>query len=406
MGQAFEVVIVGGGAAGITMAAIFNKRNKKMKVAIVDPSELHYYQPALTLVGAGVQSLKANTRYQANIIPRLSTWVKDAVTGFDPENNEVLLASGDKLGYQYLIICAGLKCDWESVEGLKEALGSHNVCSNYKPDVAPYTWECLKNARAEDGPAVFTQAPMPIKCPGAPQKIAYLAAHHFKKKRRNISVVFRTATPGIFGVPYYAKELKEVISDWGIDFTPQSNLIKVDGPNKLATFADAEGETTEVKFGMLHVVPSQVAPKFISESALSDDAGWLDVDKNTLQSTKYPNIFGLGDCANSPNSKTAAAIRKQAPVVADNLLAVKHNDEVNASYDGYASCPLTTSYGKVILAEFRYGGQVTPSLPLSPKVSRRSYWYVKTIGLAVLYWDFMLKGFEWDVPHNIDFEED
>ncbi len=162
----------------------------------------------------------------------------------------------------------------------------------------------------------------------------------------------------------------------------------------------------EVKFGMLHVTPPQCAPDFIRESALADEGGWVDVDKNTLQSTKYPNVFGLGDVTNTPNSKTAAAIRKQAPVVLDNILALKAGQELTASYDGYASCPLTTAYGEMMLAEFRYAGQVTPTIPLSPRVPRRSYWYIKKWGLAMLYWNFMLKGYEGDVAHNIDFVED
>jgi sulfide:quinone oxidoreductase len=258
-----------------------------------------------------------------------------------------------------------------------------------------------------DGPAVFSQPPMPIKCPGAPQKIVYLAADYVQKQgKKDIPVIFNTATPGIFGVPYFARALMGVVEQYGVNFTPSSNLTAVDGEKKIATFTDSEGTSTETPFGMLHVTPPQCAPKFISESVLSDDAGWLDVDKNNLQSTKYPNIFGLGDATNTPNSKTAAAIRKQAPVVVKNLAALKRGAALSPGYDGYASCPLTTSYGKMILAEFRYGGEVTPTIPLSPKVPQTSYWYLKKWGLAIMYWDYMLKGYEWDVPHNVNFIED
>jgi len=407
MSKAFEVVIVGGGAAGITIAAILNRRNRQIRVAIVEPSDVHYYQPALTLVGAGVQSLSHNTRLEVQVIPKNATWIKDKVVSFEPEDNQLQLAGGDSVQYDYLVVCAGLQCDWDKIEGLVDNLGKNGVTSNYSPEHAPYTWECIRDLRADDGPAVFTQSAMPIKCPGAPQKIAYLAAHYFqKKRRRDIPVIFRTATPSIFGVPYFAKVLMKVIKGWGIDFTPQTSLIKIDGKKRMATFVDGEGQTSEVEYGMLHVVPPQSAPDFIQSSPLADENGWMDVDKNTLQSTRYDNVFGLGDVTNSPNSKTAAAIRKQAPVVIDNLLALKANADLSSDYDGYSSCPLTTSYGKMVLAEFRYGGQVTPTFPLSPKVPRRSYWYLKLWGLSILYWDFMLKGYEWDKAHDVDFVED
>lgn len=406
MSQTFDVLIIGGGAAGITVAASLKRRKTGLNVGLIEPSQIHYYQPALTLVGAGVQTLGQNTRAELSLIPDGVNWIRDRVDAFDPERNEVVLAGGSAIGYEQLVICPGLVCAWDRVAGLAETLGQNSVSSNYSPEHAAYTWESLQNLGPGDGPAVFTQPPMPIKCPGAPQKIVYLAADYLRKKGRPArDVVFHTATPGIFGVPYFARALLQVMEEYGADFTMGSNLVRVDGANKIATFAK-EGEETEVKFGMLHVTPPQIAPECISKSSLADDAGWLDVNQETLQSNGFENIFGLGDATNTPNSKTAAAVRKQSPVVIDNLLSLRSGAELTAAYDGYASCPLTTAYGKMMLAEFRYGGQVTPTIPLSPKVSRRSYWYIKTIALPVLYWNYMLKGYEYDVAHNVDFVED
>ncbi len=407
MNESFEVVIVGGGAAGITVAASLMRKHPYSKVCVIEPSEVHYYQPALTLVGAGVQTVAQNSKLEAHVMPKGVTWIKDKVVSFEPERNAVTISSGAQVGYGYLVVCAGLTSDWEKIDGLTETLGRNGVSSNYSPDYAAYTWECIQGLKLNDGAALFSQPPMPIKCPGAPQKIVYLAADYFRKHGRgDIPVVFNSATPGIFGVPYFARALMDVVAHYGVNFTPSSNLTAIDGEKKIATFTDNDGVKSEVPFGMLHVTPPQCAPKFISESSLSDDAGWLDVDKNTLQSTKHSNIFGLGDATNTPNSKTAAAIRKQAPVVVKNLAAVKRGAALTPDYDGYASCPLTTAYGKMMLAEFRYGGEVTPTIPLSPKVPRSSYWYIKKWGLAMMYWDFMLKGYEWDVAHNVNFAED
>lgn len=406
MSQTFEVLVVGGGAAGITIAAAMRRRDSSIRIGLIEPSEVHVYQPALTLVGAGEQTVADNSRLEAHLIPSNTTWIRDSVVSFEPGENKVTLAKGEQVGYHYLVVCPGLTCDWDAVEGLKETLGSNNVSSNYSVEHAPYTWECIQTATSAQGPALFTQPPMPIKCPGAPQKIVYLASDYFRQRNRGIDVIFRSATPGIFGVPYFARALSEWIDHYDVDFGPETNLVRVDGENRVATFLGAGDEETEIEFGMLHVTPPQKAPDFVAESPLAGDGGWMAVDQNTMQSAEYENVFGLGDVTSTPNSKTAAAIRKQAPVVLDNILALKKGRPLSPGYDGYASCPLTTAYGRMMLAEFRYGGEVTPTIPLSPKVSRRSYWYVKKWGLALLYWDYMLKGIEWDVPHNIDFVED
>jgi sulfide:quinone oxidoreductase len=402
-----RIVIAGGGSAGITVAASLRRKNKQLAITLIEPSDTHYYQPGFTLVGAGVQGLVQQERKEALLIPKGVEWIQDRVSGFNPAGNEVQLSSGKTVSYDYLVVCLGLQCDWDQIEGLTETLGKNNVTSNYNADTAEYTFECIKGIREGDAPAIFTQAPMPIKCPGAPQKIVYLASHYFRKKWRfNIKTEFHTATPGIFGVPYYAKELSKVVDSYGIDAHYQSVLVSVDGANKVARFKQEDGSILERSFSMLHVTPPQSAPDVIKQSPLAAESGWMDVDQNSLQSTKFENVFGLGDCTSTPNSKTAAAVRKQAPVVVKNLLAKMNGTELNASYDGYASCPLTTAYGKMMMAEFRYGGQVTPSIPLRPNKSRRSYWWVKTTGLPYMYWDYMLKGYEWDIPHNVNFNAD
>ena len=98
--------------------------------------------------------------------------------------------------------------------------------------------------------------------------------------------------------------------------------------------------------------------------------------------------------------KRQAAVRKQAPIVVANLLAAMKGKPLPRAYDGYGSCPLTVAYGKIVLAEFAYGGEVTPSFPLDPRVPRRSMWLLKTKLLPWLYWSHMFKGGEFDIPHR------
>ncbi len=396
------LVIVGGGAAGISVAANLRRKDATMDIAIIEPSEIHYYQPGFTIVGGGEYTLKKTMKQEAKLIPKDVKWIKDYAQSFQPEENSVTLKSGDKIQYEYLIVCPGLQLDWDKIPGLKDTLGKNGVSSNYSPDTAEYTWECIKNLGS--GKALFTQPPMPIKCAGAPQKIMYLAADRFRKKgiADKIKVEFYNAGPGMFGVPFFAKALSKVIEDYGIKTNFGHNLVAVDGAKKTATFEFSKGDAKEQvtqSFDFLHVTPPQSAPEFIKQSPLSDDTGWVTVNKNTLQHTKYNNVFGLGDATNSPNAKTAAAVRKQVPVVANNLLAQMAGKELNPGYEGYGSCPLTTAIGKVMLAEFSYGGKVTPSFPfLDPRTNSALWWIGKKIGFPWLYWSLMLKGSEFDIP--------
>ncbi len=406
-----QVVIVGAGAAGITTAASLRRKARgKVDIAIIDPAEFHYYQPAFTLVGAGSYALSKTQRPIIDLIPKQVNWYKEAVIKYDPANNRVILGSGKRVKYDYLIVCAGLSLNWADVDGALAALGKNHVCSNYSPDYAQYTWSALQAMHA-GAKLLFTQPPLPFKCPGAPQKIAYLAADYLKKKGilDACEIHFLTHAPGMFGVPFFAKELKKVADKYGINVHFQHNLTSIDHEGKKAAFeivdGDRKGEKITMEFDLLHVTPPQSTSSELKSSELVNAAGYVDVHQHTLQHTKYNNIFSLGDACSTPNSKTAAAVRKQAPVVVRNVLTLMQGGELDEGYDGYGSCPLTTAYGKVIMAEFIYGGKVTPTFPLDPRKERWANWWMKASALPVFYWRYMLKGREWFFRHNTDYVE-
>ena len=402
--QHHTILIVGGGAAGVSVANNMRRQNATINIALIEPSEKHYYQPGFTIIGGGAYTLKQTTRNEADLIHPTVTWLKDYAETFQPDENTVTLRSGESIGYDYLVVCPGLQLDWDKIAGLKETLGKNNVCSNYSAETAEYTWECIKNS--ESGTALFTQPPMPIKCAGAPQKIMYLAADRFRKKGilDKFNIEFCNAGPAIFGIPFFAKALSKVVAGYGIKTNFNHNLVAIDGPAKTATFemTDAEGNKHKVvkAFDMIHVTPPQSAPDFIKKSPLANAGGWVDVHDKTLQHNKYPNIFGLGDATSTPNAKTAAAVRKQVPILVDNILHLINGKAVEEKYDGYGSCPLTTSLSTVMLAEFAYGGKVTPSFPLlDPRKNLFIWWIGKKIGFPWMYWHLMIKGYRIDIPH-------
>ena len=398
-----DIAIVGAGAAGIAVAASLKKRQAQLSITLIDPAEKHYYQPGWTMVGRGVFTPKSTERDTASLIPKGVKWLAQAVANFDPMSNTLTLDNDDRVQYEQLVVAAGLSLNWTAVEGLAENLGKNGVTSNYTYATAPYTWELVKNLKG--GRAVFTQPAMPIKCAGAPQKAMYLSADHWRKQGRigSIQIDFCTATPGLFGVADYVPALMEYVDRYGAQLNFQTNLTKVDGERKIAVFSTPEGEV-EKPFDLLHVCPPQCAPSFVSESALADESGWVDVDQATLQHKRFDNIWSCGDVMNAPNAKTAAAARAQAPVVAENLLAHRSAQPAALLYNGYGSCPLTVERGKIVLAEFGYGGKLLPSFPrafLNGHKATRLAWHLKADVLPWIYWNAMLKGREWMLKNEV-----
>lgn len=391
-----RIVIVGGGSAGISVASRLRRRGES-DVAVIDPAVTHYYQPLWTLVGGGCAPVEESARPQSKVVPQGVAWLQQAAQTVDPEANEVILDDGSTVGYDYLVMCPGIQLDWGKIVGLGQTLGREGVSSNYGYELAPAMWKFLRDTRS--GTAVFTMPAGPIKCAGAPQKIAYLAADYWREQGvlNKIDIHLVLPTPAMFGVKEFSNILVGVTRRYGITVHFQSEAVQINPDTREITVADRTNETEiALPYDVLHVVPPQSAPDWVKKTALADPAspaGYVEIDKHTMQHTRFGNVFALGDAGSSPNSKTGAAIRKQAPVVARNLLDVMAGRPPSARYDGYASCPLTTSRHTMLLAEFDYTMKPTPSIPYIDTIKeRRDMWYLKRYGLPALYWNLMLKG--------------
>lgn len=393
-----RVLIIGGGTAGLSVAARL-RRAGESDIAIIEPSEHHYYQPLWTLVGAGIVEKEASVRPERPLIPDRVQWVRDRAQEIDPQNRVVTTRSGDRIGYDFLVVAPGIQIDWDAIPGLTEALDTPYVSSNYDYDLAEKTARMIQGFRG--GNAVFTNPGTPIKCAGAPQKIMYLASHKWQKRGilDDTNVIFGHAGAVMFGVPVFARVLEQVVDRYGIDVHFKRELIEVRPGTREAVFqivGGVPGETETIPYDIMHVTPRMSAPDFLKQSPLAvedNPLGWARVDKFTLQNPDHPDVFALGDAGSTPNSKTGAAIRAQAPVLVENLLAVMKGKEPPARYNGYSSCPLVTADNRMLLAEFDYEMQPAPSIPLIDTFKERYDMYLlKRYGLPWMYWNLMLKG--------------
>ncbi|KAK7747737.1 hypothetical protein SLS62_008881 [Diatrype stigma] len=397
-----RVLVVGGGTAGITVAAQLRRMpqlEKAGEIAIVDPAATHHYQAGWTLVGSGLQPLDAMSRPLADLVPEGVQRYPLSVASFDPANNAVRTAEGVDLSYDYLVVAPGLETNFAGIAGLEPALAdpASQVSSIYSNRTVEQVW---RNMQAfKKGKAIFTQPAGVIKCAGAPQKVLWMALSQWTRDgvRGDIDATFATGGGAMFAVPKYSAALEKLRVERNVEGLFQHNLVGVDAKNRVATFKNLANSGKEVKreFDFLHVVPPQKPWDWVAKSPLADAAGWVDVDKATTQHTKYKNVFSLGDASSLPNSKTAAAIASQAPVLVDNLLAVIDGRAPKAAYDGYASCPLLTGHGELMLCEFKYGGvpkETFAGIFGSQDQPNRIFYHLKKDFFPYVYWNSFVKG--------------
>ena len=390
-----HILILGGGTAGLTVASQLANRIGGRDIAIVEPSKTHYYQPLWTLVGGGIFPREASARDEADLMPDKVTWIHDAATAVDPEKRIVATSTSGTLTYDFLVVAPGVVLQWAKIPGLAESVGkpTTGVTSNYSYNTVASTWDAIRSFRG--GTALFTEPVTPVKCGGAPQKIMYLAEETFRANgvREQSRVVFMNAKPALFTAPYYIPALERVINSRGMEVQLGQELIALRPDAREAVFRNVKAGSEQVMhYDMVHVTPPMAPPEFVRVSTLANADGWVEVDKFSLQHVRYPEVFGLGDASSLPTSKTGAAIRKQAPVVVNNLLAVRAGQRLTTRYDGYTSCPVVTGRGKLIMAEFNYAKEPIETFPVDQRAERFSMYALKAHMLPRLYWHGMLRG--------------
>ncbi len=428
-----KILIIGGGLAGMSTAALFTNSLDNPDITVLEPgASATSYQPGQTLVGAGIWDASDVEYKTDDFVPSGVTLIKEKAVEFDPENNTVKTSGGKTLKYDYMVIAAGLKLDFARIQGLgidqtitsrgddsavRKVIGKNGITSIYFGNGATDTWTEMQKfiADAKSGKKVkgiFTHPNTPIKCGGAPKKIMYLTDARLREAgaRDNAELTFYPNGSKMFGVKEYHDAIVNQFEARDMKWNYRHNLIAVDPVKKVAKFnrhwkekgpwdEDLEeysivmkAETVEKEYDFLHITPPMKAAEEIANSPVGSAKGWVPVKKETLQHVKYPNVYALGDIAAVPMGKTGGTARKQYHVVADNIISMMNGKEPTAQFDGYTVCPLITSIGTVMLAEFNWTKKPTPSFPLDPTQERWIWWLLKVYALKPMTQYGMLSG--------------
>jgi sulfide:quinone oxidoreductase len=418
-----KIVIVGAGSAGITVAARLSNALSSPDITIIAPNDIHLYQPGQTLVAGKVWTVDKLGEKTKDYIPSGVEWMKDKVTAYNPDAKEVTTKAGKTVKYDYLVIATGIEYNYEAIEGLTaDDIGKNGIMSVYLNnldtgstpgcvDMEKQLQQMVTESKTKKLTALYSHPNTPIKCGGAPKKVMYLTDGWLRKEgnRDNVEMTFLPNGGKMFGVKEYHEAIVKQYEKRNMKWKYKHNLVKVDKENKVATFRntytvkeydkDLEEETTvkkhkdiEMKYDYLHVTPPMMAERAAAKSPLGSAKGWIPVTKETLQHIKYKNVFAIGDIAAVPMGKTGGSVRKQAPVLVQNLINVMEGKAPSAKYDGYTVCPLITSYGTVMLAEFNWTKKPAPAAPLDPTVERWIWWVLKVHMLRPMYFMGMLRG--------------
>ena len=387
-----HIVIIGAGTTGIMVA------NKLVKsghhVTVIDPAKTHYYQPGFLFVPFGQYQLNQLRKPLVRLLRKRVNHLRAVVQSLQPAEKTLQLDSGESIRYDVLVIATGTQTDPTMTEGLVGEGWRKTIHDYYTPDGAEALRQALE--KFQGGNLVVQIMEMPIKCPVAPLEFTFLADDYFKRRkmREKVKLTYVTPLPGAFTKPVAAAKLSHMLSDRSVEVVTDFLTEKVDQAAKKVVCYDGR----EVPYDLLVCVPMNVGAKFLQGSELVNDVGFVEVNHHSLQSTKYPHIFAIGDAADVPTSKAGSVGHFEAHTLQRNIDNYVAGRPVEETFDGHSNCFVECGGGKALLLDFNYDTQpyegtfpfagIGPMKLLNP--SRLNHW--GKLAFRWVYWHMLLPG--------------
>lgn len=391
-----KLVILGAGTGGTIMANKLRKvlDRSEWDITIVDENKNHYYQPGFLFIPFGIYTSQDVIKPKADFIPPGVKLLFNKIDKIEPGNNRVLLAGGNVLTYDWLIIATGIRLVPEETPGLKDKLWYKKIFDFYSLEGAVAMHEFFRNW--EGGRLVLAITEMPFKCPVAPLEFVFLADHYFTEKgiRDKVDISFVTPLPGAFTKPRTSKLLGDLMEQKNIKVVPEFYIEHVDNDEQKIVSYDQK----EVPFDVLAIIPVNKGSDVIERSGMGDDLGFIPTDKYTLRSSQYENIFVLGDASNIPTSKAGSVVHFAADILYENFLSAIENRPLKAQFDGHSNCYIETGFGMGSIIDFNYNTEPLPGTfplpgigPFGLLQNTKMNHYGKIL-FRWIYWHILLKG--------------
>jgi len=398
-----SLVILGAGTAGTTVAnRLFSLLDAdQWRITIVDQNETHYYQPGFLFIPFGIYSKNDVVKPKRDFIPAGVELIMSPIEQIDAEHNRVTLSKDKRiLAYDFLVIATGCQIHPEQTPGLKDGAWGQTIHEFYTVDGAVALAKHLRTWRG--GRLVVNVVDNPIKCPVAPLEFLMLADSYFTEHglRDRVDITYATPLPGAFTKPIASRHLGDILERKSIKVVPDFLIERVEPDARRIVSYDEQS----LEYDLLISVPLNMGDEVIARSGLGDDLNYVPVDKHTLQSTRFPNIFALGDAASLPTSKAGSVAHFAVDCFADNFLRLIDGLDLLPTFDGHANCFIESGFGKGLLIDFNYDVEPLPGHYPLPGIgpfsllqeTEMNHW--GKMMFRWMYWNLLLKGQELPLP--------
>lgn len=400
-----NLLILGGGTAGTVVANKLHKRlpHDEWTITIVDRDDDHHYQPGYLFVPFGGYRPDEIVRSRHHFITDGVELVYGEIDKVSADDNLVHLADGRDLPYDYLVIASGTTPRPDQTPGMLGAEWRRSIFDFYTLDGA----EALANAldTFDHGKLVVHIAETPIKCPVAPLEFTFLVEAWLRSEglRDRVELTFVTPLDGAFTKPVASAHLGNMLEERKVDVVADFMVESIDPERKVLVSYDER----EVPFDLLVTVPVNMGADFIARSGLGDELNYVPVDKHTLLSTAYDNVFAIGDASNIPASKAGSVAHFAAEIFVDNFVEHAAGLPMTGSFDGHANCFVESGDDKALLIDFNYDTEPLPGKypiphlgPMSLLKETRAN-HLGKLAFRHIYWNVLLPGHPIPLPAHM-----